>query len=65
MNPDKNYRMSKPTKTILSLMRDSKARKIFKDLMIKAELHHSAADKKIRRAPSRDTAPVEEDSAAE
>lgn len=50
MKPDKNFRLSKPVKTLLALghFRDQADRNAFKKAMIQAELHSRLTPKSKR-----------------
>lgn len=49
MKADKNFRLAKPVKRILSTIMDKDERKAFKDAMINAQLDYEANKKKAPR----------------
>lgn len=49
MKADKNFRLSKTTKRIMSSILDKDARKVFKDVMIEGQLSYEANKKKAPR----------------
>jgi hypothetical protein len=47
MKADSNFNLSKPIKKILSTILDKEERRLFKNVMISAELDYAAAKKKM------------------
>jgi hypothetical protein len=47
MKADKNYSMSKPTKTYLNMLMNDEKRSEHKELFVEAEFHYTNAKKKM------------------
>jgi len=47
MKSDKNYSMSKPTKTYLNMMMNDERKSEHKQLFVEAEFHHTNVKKKM------------------
>lgn len=57
MKADNNFKLSKSTKRILSSIMDKEHRRLFKDMMIRAEIDY-AANKKKALSSKKDKEPV-------
>ena len=57
MKADNNFKLSKSTKRILSSIMDKEHRRLFKDMMIRAEVDY-AANKKKALSSKKDKEPV-------